>query len=530
MIIIAVLSCFLPVLRCSTPRYAGGSDNPDFRVSGFLVDSLGNPAKNAQVKLVPDDYDPVSHNASSSIPLDTTDASGRYCVAIRQKGDYTILAVDISQRTRGIVQGIAVQDTATIVSTDTLRSPGSIRVIFPQISGSVPVFVFIPGTDISVLCNPSSRYAILDSVPSGTMPSVCSVEPSDPASLDVLAQDVVVLPGASTLAGKTGWNFSRVIFLNTTAGGAGVSGMVLDFPVLIRLTKDNFNFGEAKADGSDIRFAKQDGSPLSYEIEQWDETQSSAAIWVKADTVYGNDSTHFIQMAWGNPNVASASNGEAVFDTADGNVGVWHLGPGIGDATQNTDNGIDSSTVDAIGIIGQCRHFNPAQRSFITIPNESRFNLTTNITLSAWVLVDSFTYQWQTIVAKGDHAFRLHCDTTNKVGVFSLTCADTVSSGYQDAHGKTLINDHQWHLLTGVYDGSVMRMYTDGILEREMVVNMPCTSDTLNLTIGDNRQHSPRFFAGSIDEMRVLHTAMTGDWVKLCYMNQKQSDAFIVFK
>jgi len=97
-------------------------------------------------------------------------------------------------------------------------------------------------------------------------------------------------------------------------------------------------------------------------------------------------------MYWGNPNATSESNGKAVFDTAQGNLGVWHLGQNLSDATGNGDNGIDSSTADAAGIIGQCRHFNPTQRSFITIPNKSRFDLTANITLSAWVLVDSFIY------------------------------------------------------------------------------------------------------------------------------------------
>lgn len=35
---------------------------------------------------------------------------------------------------------------------------------------------------------------------------------------------------------------------------------------------------------------------------------------------------------------------------------------------------------------------------------------------------------------------------------------------------------------------------------------------------------------GGIDEMVVAYSARSADWVKLCYMNQKTSDALVVFK
>ena len=46
--------------------------------------------------------------------------------------------------------------------------------------------------------------------------------------------------------------------------------------MLIRLTSGNVDFAAFKTDGTDIRFAKPNGSPLPYEIEQWDASMGPA--------------------------------------------------------------------------------------------------------------------------------------------------------------------------------------------------------------------------------------------------------------
>jgi hypothetical protein len=92
----------------------------------------------------------------------------------------------------------------------------------------------------------------------------------------------------------------------------------LDFPALVRLTSSTFDFSRALSGGADVRFTKSNGMPLPFEIERWDAASQAAEIWMKLDTVYGNDSSHFFTMWWGNPNAVSASDGEAVFDTAGG--------------------------------------------------------------------------------------------------------------------------------------------------------------------------------------------------------------------
>jgi hypothetical protein len=66
------------------------------------------------------------------------------------------------------------------------------------------------------------------------------------------------------------WQKRRDVLLDTTPAGAGIATNLENYPVPIRLDKINFDFAQAKPDGSDLRFAKADGPLLAHEIELWD--------------------------------------------------------------------------------------------------------------------------------------------------------------------------------------------------------------------------------------------------------------------
>ncbi|MCX7727506.1 MAG: DUF2341 domain-containing protein, partial [Chitinispirillaceae bacterium] len=95
------------------------------------------------------------------------------------------------------------------------------------------------------------------------------------------------------------WRDTTRILINTKPSGANISENVYSFPVLVRLNNLNFDFSKAKPNGADIRFAKSDGTHIPYYIEMWDTLNKKADIWVKLDTVYGNDSTKHFTMLWG---------------------------------------------------------------------------------------------------------------------------------------------------------------------------------------------------------------------------------------
>jgi hypothetical protein len=534
------------LLDCGTVSVATNTGGSTSEVVGRVVYSDGIPVQNAIVRLrsagFVSDTIPASHQQSAGWDA-VTDEGGEFTLNIADTGTFRIEVNDLKAHATLLSYTASGVHAGRIrLPDDTLDSTGIIQgtiALSPDVTSRV--FVQVVGLDRIAVEDPATGQFEIPDMPAGkfTLKFVTALSMKSPTTLD----SVVVASGAVTtidtvkLAAFGLWKFSRRIYFNTTASGANVAGTVVNFPVLVRLTSGAFAFSQAQSGGEDVRFTKSDGKPLPYEIERWDASQSLAEIWVKIDTVFGNDSSHFVTMYWGASTgsaTVSLSNGAAVFDTADGNVGVWHFEPGLADATPNADNGTDSSTADKAGIIGHCRHFDPSQRSFITIPNEARFDLTTRFTLSVWVQVDTFTLGWQTIVAKGDNAYRLHRNGVSNEACFSLTTLDTANFGYNDLGGKKRIDDHSWHLVFGVFDGSMMRLYVDGNLENDSSVAFPCGTNNLNLTIGDNRVrtllNTPRFFNGDIDEVRVMRTAVNADWIKLCYMNQMESDKLIILK
>jgi len=111
-------------------------------------------------------------------------------------------------------------------------------------------------------------------------------------------------------AGDLLFDYRRQITV-TEQSGSGLT----DYQILIELDSTNFDFSHANEDGSDIRF--HDGNNLlNYWIEKWDSANQEAKIWVKVPSIPANSSTSFY-MCYGNPNVASASNGEDTFEFFD---------------------------------------------------------------------------------------------------------------------------------------------------------------------------------------------------------------------
>jgi hypothetical protein len=171
---------------------------------------------------------------------------------------------------------------------------------------------------------------------------------------------------------------------------------IAGFPVIVRLTKDNFNFAQANAGGTDIRFSRSDTIRLPYEIERWDPVAGLAEVWVRVDSIYGNDSTQFITMYWGNAHATDSSSGAAVFDTSNGFIGVWHMNedPSTGavsikDRTVNAHdatpfgsmtaaNSIEGATGKALSFNGNDDYLNAGN---VSVPGTYSIGL--------WVLLDT---------------------------------------------------------------------------------------------------------------------------------------------
>ena len=545
----AMAALLLP--RCvSLNQVAGGSSSET--VIGKVANADGTPACSTIVTLNFANYNPVCDTPLTRSSTDTTNADGVYCLAAPDSSArYSIVAAKPGSGTRALIADFALSGDTTRAPDAFLSTPGAISVAAPETADVIYGYLYIPGTGIAVFVN-GGGLVLLDQVPAGTIPSVNYASKTAPGVSSVLATGIDVVSANTVVIPYPRWRYSRNLYFNTTASGAGVHGTVADFPALVRLTSSTFNFSQARSDGADLRFSSQDGKRLAFEIEQWDATANIAALWVRMPEILGNNDSQYIVMHWGAEGVAAQSSGAGVFDTSCGFRGVWHLsGPGNGTAFDATANGYHGTPYNmtaasvVAGAIGGARDFD-GRASYITMPNSASGKLDMqqngSYSISLWVYADTIDTIWHAIAGKGHEQYylKLKCFGNGRATWEFVEFQDQKGWEYTEDSVPPAPGQKQWVYLTGVRSGSKQYLYINGTLVNDLFPVMagkyPRNSGD-NFTIGRHAREVTIpytegwcYFNGKIDEVRVMNFAPSPDWIRLCYMNQKVEDALIEFR
>jgi hypothetical protein len=537
-ILVIMAACLSALLiRCTTAPLAGGTDNPDFIVMGLVKDANGKPAQNAIVTILPESYNPITDTAPAASMIDTTDTTGTYRLAVSQNGMYNVQAFDPLKKTRLLVTGISVIDDTSHVSPAALSSTGSIKVALSQEDINFETgYIYVPGTNIFTFLKNSIDSVVIDSVPSGTLPILVYALTGSTAS-HAIRYGVMVASGKTTAVWNPFWNYSRNVFLNTTASGANVTGNVMNFPVLVRLCASNFDFSQAQSAGADIRFTKQDNTPLKYEIERWDVVNKQAEIWVKVDTVYGNSSTQYISMYWGNWDASETSNGADVFDTTNKFIGVWHMNEdpsnitdAIKDRTFNAFNaspfGLMTASNSISGAIGKALTFDGVDdyldAGVVSVPKSYSIGL--------WVQLGTVGVSQRFVFKDSSYTLWYESDKdTNTVRMEHMSTTTWWRGLLEDGGKSVSMSTGTWCYLLGTFDETKMRLYKNGVE----------VSSSNAISVIPRIISKPLFFGkswdidyvnGSMDEIRIEGTARSADWALLCYMNQRTDDKLTYFE
>jgi hypothetical protein len=425
-----------------------------------------------------------------------------------------------------------------------------VKVVLGDLDTMSGLGIYLAGTPLFVRIDSASiarGYLLLDSVPPGLMPRLLlysgpGASPAGGTQLIVDEDLLTVSPGMITLANEDGvWRQYRRLYLNTSPTGAVISESmqwdpVIRFPLLVRLDSSNFDFAQARDSGQDLRFANAGGSPLPYEISRWDASAGRAEVWVRVDTIRGNNDSQYIEMYWGNPQALSRSDGASVFDTAYGFVSVLHLDAvPASDPTRHSDatanrlhgKGVNLAASDGVeGMVGIAQRFN-GSNGYIEIPNSAGGPLNlperSGYTVSAWVKADSLSARYQALIGKGGNQYNLQITPENmwrfveseEMGVFEAV--------------KVPAQSGVWRLLTGAREGAGMAIYVDGerVSGSLEPVEPAIRSESYNVSIGWNNQVAGQAFAGIIDEVIISNLPRGSDWIKLTFENQRPDQRLI---
>jgi hypothetical protein len=358
------------------------------------------------------------------------------------------------------------------------------------------------------------------------------------------------------------WVHSEHTYLSTSVAGANVVGSVTDFPVLVRLHGSEFSFDEwgDPATGSDLRFSDGGGNGLDYEIEEWVNNTGTAddhaTVWVKVPLIHGSDNDQFIVMHWGRANITGRSAPREVFAHDLGNAGVWHLSEqGVGGQASlmnasSADNALvpenftdgDGGSTGSASLIGRGVDLDDVD-DWLHVPNTGSGDALEprgDMAMSCWArpsMVSGgnaiFMDRRNESDGKGWASYFLYLDWgggrprfiwVNEQGVESyVVSTQPIVAG-------------QWQYLTAVKEGSVLRIFVNGIdcTDPPEAASTAGPSGTLidatwDVRIGAENGSGHRKFAGLLDELRISSVARSSHWAKLCYENQKEDQSLVWF-
>jgi hypothetical protein len=508
----------LLLLSCSGINNLAGAGGSSETQNGFTVLALlpdGKPAREALVRVRPADYFARTGGVIEDVysVIDTaTDSSGYLTIDSLENGEYYV-EINDTQSCAGLFSFTAGADSGSGTDTITLNP-------YARVSGKIEPsdqylrYVQVEGMEriVTVLQDGSYHF---DDLPEGIY--TFRIISEDPQELPLLIDSVKAESGEINVVG---YRFSRAIILNTTAEGSDVAEDVISFPVLIRLG------GELPVpEDSAVCFTKGDGTPLAHQVESWDQAGGTAVVWVKVDTVKGNDTT-LLYMHYGSGSSSYRSGVSEVFD-ADQFAGVWHLSEVSGngqdqykDATSHGRNGSGLNMATgrlSAGIIGSCQEFNGVD-GFIQIPG--LLDQPASLTISAWINSADSVGE---IISIGDNAGIRFSSDSNWVDFYSYYSYGDATS-WLPISARVETPESQWHFVAIVIDSDAGQvfLYIDGVLksQAEMLDALVYNKVGSDTYIGQAFRESCNF-EGLIDEVRVCSRARDGAWLKLCFENQR---------
>ncbi len=528
-------------------RLTGGG----METTGGSVYSPMGSVQGARIRLIPADYNPLTSGAFPDSLETSTRADGTYRFGNLAAGLYNLDGWQPGDGTRFFKAGISVPVGGRVVDApDTLRDASRIRFELGK-NGFRRGFVYQIGTTLKreFGLQGGDSVLILDSLPAGTLPPFFVADSiANPAPVKLTSDSVHTVPGVLLdVSTQAPWNLLGTWRID--AGAAGIAGDVTGYPLLVRITKEQFDFGLARRPGEGLIFLDQTGGRLPFQIERWDAIQGKAEVWVGTKVLKGAMDGQDIGMYWGAADSGAAAGKPGVFDTASGFLSAWHLHGGDTARSDLVLPGAAHSGPADLAITGS--HMVPEAADSGLIAGAQRFNGDSSLfrrdgSAFAWrgglMLSVWFTREFgagvaehYSLISKWDkptHAgFLLQYDSDTRGLRWTLGLADATDTLRVIEKQNLTFAPGEWHYVAAGYDGKKASLYVDGVLAAQAdSALLPLADNALDFLLGarDADEHGKPevdFLKGRMDEARVYRAVKSADWIKLDFLTQKPGAA-----
>jgi hypothetical protein len=166
---------------------------------------------------------------------------------------------------------------------------------------------------------------------------------------------------------------------------------------------------------------------------------------------------------------------------------------------------------------GGCIFFDGTSH-YIAVPHSNSLNSATALTLEAWILPGSFgSNNYDNVIigkdgwGNGPQGYTLRCGGN---GALSFNFGTGI--GWQEVVVPNVLQTQTWHHVAATFDGSVMRLYVNGMQVGTTNYTGSISSGTYDLNIGriPYTLTGPRHFSGELDEIRVWRTALSQSTIR----------------
>ncbi len=196
-----------------------------------------------------------------------------------------------------------------------------------------------------------------------------------------------------------------------------------------------------------------------------------------------------------------------------GLVGAWAFSEGTGTTVADVSGNGNTGTINGATWSNQGRFGNALMfsGSTVSVPSSASLNLTSGMTLSAWIRPTASQSDWRTVMQRQTDAWFLNASTST--GPLRPGGGGTFGGSINTLVGPTASPINAWTHLTLTYDGANLRLYVNGTQAATKAATGAIQSVANPLWIGGNQPWG-EYFTGLIDEARVYNRALTASEVQ----------------
>jgi len=231
----------------------------------------------------------------------------------------------------------------------------------------------------------------------------------------------------------------------------------------------------------------------------------------RAQMPWGGISFNFDSLAPDGINLLSR-----VLAWAGGVVAYWQLDESSGTLANDASVNLNQSTLtnmsfdtnsDSNARVNRGLSFDGSS-NYVTAPNTTVFELKKALSISAWIKGNAWGSgsDVDVILRKGEGSPN-NWQLAIENGYVALALDGNDGS---NVHGNTLLQAGKWHHVVGTWDGSMIRIYVDGVLDNTPAARAaPVGTDTRPVYLGG--RSGAGLFAGTLDDVRLFNHELNTD-------------------